>query len=203
MESYGNVPANGLVVVDDKDAIMIDTPWTNEPTELLVNFLQNSLGINLQGIIATHWHKDCMGGLEYLHSIGVSSYLNTITQKLAGDAQLPVPQIGFDDFLIVKLNKKNLDCRYFGGGHTIDNIVVWIPHEKALFAGCMGKSLRSRKLGFTKEAEMEQWPKTLEKVLKAFPDCETVVPGHGNSGNSDLIFHTINLLKQNKKATLN
>ena len=38
-------------------------------------------------------------------------------------------------------------CYYFGGGHSEDNIAVWIPSAKLLFAGCMVKEMAAQNAG--------------------------------------------------------
>lgn len=89
-------------------------------------------------------------------------------------------------------------CKYLGAGHTIDNIVVWIPEEKILFGGCMLKALRWKGLGFTDDADLNEWPKTLKKLIKEFPESRIVIPGHGDYGDLSLIQHTIGLFEKSK-----
>ena len=82
---------------------------------------------------------------------------------------------------------------YPGGGHTVDNTVVWIPNEKILYAGCLVKEISSKTLGNTSEADLNAYPKTLQNLLDKYPDAETVVPGHGQCGSMDLVRHTLEL----------
>jgi murein endopeptidase len=42
-EKKWKAPANGLIVVDGKHAVMIDTPWTPEQTALLLDWVERSL----------------------------------------------------------------------------------------------------------------------------------------------------------------
>jgi metallo-beta-lactamase class B len=89
-----------------------------------------------------------------------------------------------------------VELAYFGAGHTIDNITAWIPEKKILFAGCMVKSRNAQNLGNTKEADLDQWPKILKKVREAYSEAKIVIPGHGLYGGTDLIDHTIELLRR-------
>ncbi len=86
-----------------------------------------------------------------------------------------------------------IELAYLGGGHTSDNIVVWIPSQKVLFGGCFVKSLDAKNLGNTKEADLDNYSKTLEAVLQKYRDAKIIVPGHGKPGNLQLIKHTIEL----------
>ena len=72
----------------------------------------------------------------------------------------------------------------------MDNIVVWIPSELILFAGCMIKSGNSKDLGNTVDGDLIAYPKTIDKLITKFPKAKIVIPGHGQFGGLDLITHT-------------
>jgi metallo-beta-lactamase class B len=188
-------PANGLIYVIDGKAIIIDTPWTDEETKALIDWLNDSLKVSIEGVVVTHWHIDCMGGLNAIHKAGIKSYASSITCEIARSKDLPVPEFGFSESLALKLGDNDILCRYLGAAHTRDNIVVWIPEEKILFGGCMLKALEWTGLGFTGDADVDEWPHTLNRVLEYFPDADIVIPGHGNHGDLALIHHTLELLK--------
>jgi glyoxylase-like metal-dependent hydrolase (beta-lactamase superfamily II) len=73
--------------------------------------------------------------------------------------------------------------------------VVWIPQEKILFGGCMLKALAWNGLGFTGDADVEEWPNTLNRLLEDFSGAEIVIPGHGDYSDLSLVYHTLELLK--------
>ena len=82
-----------------------------------------------------------------------------------------------------------------GPGHTADNIVTWIPDERVLFGGCLVRSASARTLGYTKEADLERWPSTLESLMAEFGTARLIVPGHGSPGGLELLEHTLELLR--------
>ena len=71
---YGRVPANGLVVIDGPEAMLIDLPWTDELTATLCDWIAKSHGAMVKVVIPTHFHEDCMGGLAEAHRRGAVSY---------------------------------------------------------------------------------------------------------------------------------
>jgi len=83
---------------------------------------------------------------------------------------------------------------YPGESHTIDNAIVYLPAYKMLFGGCMIRALRNQRPGYLGYANITEWPISVMKVKKKFSDVQTVVPGHGQCGDSSLLDHTINLL---------
>jgi len=60
----------------------------------------------------------------------------------------------------------------------------------------MVRSARTRSLGFTGEADLEQWPRSLAKVRARCPDAEAVIPGHGPVAGMDAIENTERLLRE-------
>lgn len=195
-QNFGKVQANGLIIVKNGQAIMVDTSWDNEMTKRLTVFMEDSLKVKLVKLIASHYHEDRIGGLEYLQSRGVESIANSRTVAICKEDKLPVPPISFTDSLIFDFNGLQIECRYFGGGHTLDNITVWIPEKRILFGGCLIKSSDSENLGNIGEAVLHDWDSTVKKVMKKYENIEIVIPGHGNYGDSELLTHTIELVKR-------
>lgn len=195
-QSWGKVGANGLILIKNNEALLIDTPWNNEQIERLDKWISNSLHATIKTVIPTHWHEDRMGGLAYLQSKGVKSYANEQTIELAKTKNLPIPDTGFKDSIDINFQGFDLKLYYPGGGHTTDNIIVWIPSEDILFGGCFIKDLQSSNLGNLADADVAAWPQSIKWVLTKFPDIKTVVPGHGNMGGYNLLTHTLKLINE-------
>jgi metallo-beta-lactamase class B len=198
MPPWGIVPSNGLIYVSGGEALLFDTPATDSLTKVLVGWMIDSLRVRIVGFVPNHWHADCMGGLGYVHAVGIPSYAQEKTIAIAKLKGLPNPQHSFSDSLILHAGMQIVVCRYFGGGHSVDNIVSWIPSEGVLFGGCMVKDLTSETLGNTIDADLGEWPATIGRVLSAYPDVRIVVPGHGAMGGRDLLTHTQVLLAKIK-----
>lgn len=191
---FGMVSSNGLVFVNKNEAFIFDTPVTENQTKNLVTMLRDKMGLNVVGFVPNHWHGDCMGGLEYIKSQGIKSYANKMTIDIARANGLPLPDIAFSDSLILNLGGEKIELYYFGGAHSKDNIVVWIPSEKVLFPGCMVKSLDSKTPGNLSDGDIQAYPLTLKRLKEKFKSAKFVVPGHGHHGGMDLIDHTLRLL---------
>lgn len=196
LPKYGRFSSNGLVFMNGREAFLFDTPMTDSLTQLLVSWLKDSMKLNVMGFVPNHWHNDCMGGLGYLKIQGIESYANQMTIDIARSKNLPVPDHGFKDSLDLMLGDKMIKCYYFGAAHSLDNIVVWIPSEKILFAGCMIKSLNSKDLGNMVDADLNSYASTISKLKNKFQTAKFVIPGHGPFGGLDLIKHTSELLKK-------
>jgi len=194
LENFGRFSSNGLVIIRNGHALMIDTPMDNEKTEKLTSYMQNSLSAKMEKLIACHFHNDCLGGVTYLKSIGVESIANSMTIGKCKELEIPEPSTAFTDSLIFDFYGEPIECRYFGAGHTFDNITVWLPSEKILLGGCLVKSANSPNLGNLSDAVVDDWETTIREVKTKYPDAKIIVPGHGALGGPELLSHTIYLV---------
>lgn len=186
------IPSNGLIYVIANEAVIIDTPWSEAATLKLLDWLK-SQGLTAKLSISTHSHSDTAAGIPVLNKLNIPTYaLNKTNELLAADNKAQASHSFTGPSL--DLIEDKLELHYVGGGHTIDNIVVWLPEEKTLFGGCMVKSLGSKHLGYIDEADMAAWPNSLNKLNTQFSSAEIVVPGHGKYGDMALVEHSIALL---------
>lgn len=199
-QQWGKVYCNGLVYCRDGEAVVFDTPVNDSLSLVLINWIKQDLHAKLKAVVVNHFHEDCLGGLKAFHDNGAASYSSNLTRQYtledtAGKSE--IPQHGFSKELVLKVGKGKVVNRYFGGGHTRDNIVSYIPSEKVLFGGCLIKEQGAGK-GNLADADVDAWPNTVRKVKSSFPDIKYVVPGHGQWGNTSLLDYTIRLFSEKK-----
>ena len=195
---FGRFSSNGMILVNGNEAWLFDTPVTDSLTGALISWLTYTMRLNIRGFTPNHWHNDCMGGLAYIKNVRIPSLANQLTINIARAKNLPVPDKGFNDSIHVQLGNINIFCYYPGPAHSTDNIAVWIPSEKVLFAGCMVKSMDAKNLGNTADGDLISYPSTLNQLLARFPDAQFVIPGHGASGGLELVRHTLDLANKTK-----
>ncbi len=193
---FGKFPCNGVIYRNGSEAFLFDSPVNDSLTAILIKGIKDSLGLTVTGFIPNHWHNDCMGGLSYVKSRKIKSYANQMTIDIATAKNLPLPDSGFSDSLIIDFDGRKIELYYPGAAHSTDNITIWLPEEKVLFPGCIVKSSDSRNIGNVADGDINSYPSVLEKLLDKFPDAKIVVPGHGNYGGLELIRFTNKLLKR-------
>lgn len=194
IEPYGKIGANGLVVLTDSGAVIINTPWDELLSLTLIDWLADSLKTKIAVVIVTHSHEDCAGGLSAFDKPGIKWYGLDVTQQILKKEQKAFPYEIFSDSLLISVGNKDIELFYPGAGHTVDNITVWLHQDKVLFGGCLIKAADNKSLGNITEADLMQWPASVKKVQKRYSDAEIIIPGHGNSGTKELLDHTIDLL---------
>lgn len=194
VSGYGRVPCNGMIVVDAHDAVVLDTPPDDRSAEELISFLRRK-GIRVTAVVATHFHRDCVGGLKAFHRHGIASYANARTiSLLQRQSGATIPRHAFDSLLELQAGRCTVHVRYFGEGHTADNVVGYVAADKVLFGGCLIKALGADK-GNLDDANTAAWPATVSRVRASYPDVRLVIPGHGAVGDSSLLGYTIRLFR--------
>ncbi len=191
-ESFGKVACNGLVYLNNREAVVIDTPINEEVSLELIKWVAEQKLSDVTSVVTTHFHADCLAGLAAFHKLGIPSFGHNQTLQMAAKKGFTPPQIGFDETMELTVGESTIVNRYFGEAHTKDNIVCYVPQEQLLFGGCMVKSLKAGK-GNLEDANVLAWPQTIAEIQKAYPSVKTVIPGHGSVGGIALLAYTKSL----------
>lgn len=191
---FGYVACNGLIVRNSNEVIIFDTPTNDKNSEELIKWVNESLHCKINAIIPTHFHDDCLGGLKTFHDHNIASYAYFKTIELARENKYEVPENSFTEPLKLKVGKASITAKFFGEGHTSDNVVGYFPSENILFGGCLIKEVNAGK-GYLGDANVPEWSNTVEKIKKAYPNVKVVIPGHGDFGDGKLLDYTIKLFK--------
>lgn len=193
-KSFGKVSCNGMIVFDKQEAIIFDTPPDNQTSLELINWVQNALHCKIKAIVPTHFHDDCLGGLEEFHKHNITSYAYNLTITLAKAHHSSIPQNGFDNQMELKVGNEKVLIAFLGEGHTKDNIIGYFSRENVMFGGCLIKETGSGK-GNLNDANTSTWSATVSKLKEKYPRTKIVIPGHGQRGGTALLDYTQNLFK--------
>jgi len=192
--TFGRYPSNGLLVIRNGKAFMIDSPVTNKTTNEIIRYLSDYMSVELVLFTGGHYHEDCIGSMAFIKEIGVKTFLSTRTREKCIQYNLPLPDTTFDESYIFSFEGIPVECRFVGGGHASDNSIVYFPEQEILFGGCLVKNNESQNLGNLNDAVVDQWKPTMEKLINLYPSVKIIVPGHGNFGGKEMFTHTIELI---------
>ncbi len=193
-DDYGKVSCNGMVVLNNGEAVIADTPSENTAAVELIKWLEDEMKVKIKAVVVNHHHIDCLGSLALFHQENIPSYSSSVTAKLAAEDGYEVPQNTFKDVLELRVGKLSIVNQFFGPAHAPGNIISCVKEEGVIFGGCMIKSLNAGK-GNLADADIEAWSETLRKTKQAFPSTKYVIPGHGKSGGMNLIDYTIKMFE--------
>lgn len=193
---FGKVACNGMIVMNAGEAMVFDTPANDEASLEMIDWLQKEREVKVKGVVATHFHWDCLGGLNVFHAKGIPSYASDKTIELVKSAGYPIPENGFKKTIDLKVGNLTVINQFLGEGHTKDNFVAYVPSDKVLFGGCMIKEIGAGN-GNLEDANIAAWSATVRKVKSTFSDAIFVIPGHGKIGGTELLDYTEEMFGEN------
>nr|WP_063860629.1 subclass B1 metallo-beta-lactamase IND-6 [Chryseobacterium indologenes]CAJ32373.2 metallo-beta-lactamase IND-6 [Chryseobacterium indologenes] len=186
--------ANSVYLVTKTGVVLFDVPWEKAQYQSLMDTIKKRHNLPVVAVFATHSHDDRAGDLSFFNNKGIKTYATPKTNQFlkrdgkATSTELIKPgkpyRFGGEEFVV----------DFLGEGHTADNVVVWFPKYKVLDGGCLVKSNSATDLGYIKEANLEQWPKTMHKLKTKYSEAVLIIPGHDEWKGGGHVEHTLELL---------
>lgn len=193
------VPSNSMYLVTNKGVVMFDTPWDTTQFQPLLDSIKARHHKEVVLCIPTHFHEDRTGGLAFLQAKGIPTWSTQQTYELCRQKGMPQAQFRFTKDTTFHIGNHQFQTFYPGPGHAPDNIVIWFANEKILYGGCFVKSTEATGLGNLSDANVQEWPASIQKVMAQFPTPRFVIPGHEGWNNNRSLQHTLQLLKAHKE----
>jgi glyoxylase-like metal-dependent hydrolase (beta-lactamase superfamily II) len=190
-----NFVSNAGFVVTRDGVVVIDALGSPALARRLLAEIRKQTGKPVTHVVLTHYHADHIYGLQALKSAGAKviahqaarEYLNSDTARLRLEASRTelAPWVDKDTQLVsadewldgereLVIGGVRLRIRPVGPSHTPEDLVVYLPQEKVLFAGDL--VFRNR-IPFVGQADSRQWIKALDALLSF--DAAVILPGHG------------------------
>lgn len=190
-----NFISNAAFVVTPTGVVVIDALGSPELARRLVAQIAQITPKPITHVIVTHYHADHIYGLQTFKALGARviahraalAYLNSDTARLrlAASRQELAPWVDentqllqadewLDQAQVLTVGGVNFEINPVGPAHTPEDLVVYLPSEKVLFAGDL--VFRSR-IPYVGQADSRHWITALDSLLKF--DTQVIVPGHG------------------------
>lgn len=196
-EYQGNlIPAHGMYLLTEEGAVLLDTPWDSTQFQPLLDSIQLKHKKTVRLCIATHWHKDRTGGLEYYRQQGIQTYTTALTDQLSKENNHKRAEFLMTKDTVFQVGTYAFEVYYPGEGHTADNIVVWFNKEKILYGGCLIKGAEAKDLGYLGDANVAEYENTLRSVQKKFPNPQYIIVSHHDWTSKRSLKHSIRLAKK-------
>lgn len=189
-------PSNSMYLVTYEGVVLIDTPWDEKQFQPFLDSIEKRHHKKVILSISTHHHADRTAGIDYYKSKGIKTYSSKMTKKWCKKKKEPIAEFTFEKDTLFTIGGYKIQTFYPGKGHAPDNIVVWFEKDKVLYGGCFIKSTESQGLGNLSDADLKAWPKSIQKVIKEFPNPSFIIPGHQDWTNNQSLQHTLKLLQQ-------
>ena len=187
-------PNTGVVIGDDA-VLVVDAQATPVMAREVVRRIRKVTAKPIKHVVLSHYHavrvlgasayraQDIIASqatLELIRERGkqdMASEIGRFPRLFRGADSIPGltwPTVVFKDEMTVMLGGLEVRILQPGAGHTRGDTIVWVPSEKVLFSG----DLVEYEAGiYTGDAQLEEWPATLDKLSALRP--RALVPGRG------------------------
>jgi len=190
-----NFISNAGFVITPAGVVVIDALGSPALARRLLAEIRRHTAQPVTHVILTHYHADHIYGLQVFNEAGARiiahaaarEYLHSDTARLRLEASRTElapwidPQtrlVPADQWLAgpidLVLGGVTLQIRPVGPAHTPEDLAIFLPHEKVLFAGDL---VFRKRIPFVGQADSRRWIHALDTLL-AF-DPTVIVPGHG------------------------
>ena len=190
-----NFISNAGFVITPDGVVVIDALGSPRLAERLTQAIRRLTDKPVTHVILTHYHADHIYGLQHFKQLGAQviahaasrEYIQSDTARLRLEAsrtdlapwineqtRIVPADVWIDGPTSLKVGGVVFELTPVGPSHTPEDLTVFVPSEKVLFAGDL---FFNGRLPFVGQANSRQWILSLERLL-AF-DAKAVVPGHG------------------------
>ena len=193
------IPANGVYLLTNNGVVMFDTPWDTTQFQPLLDSIRIRHNKNVTLCIATHFHEDRTGGLEYYRQQGIKTYTTKKTDELSKGSGKKRAEFLIDKDTVFTVGQYSFQTYFPGHGHAPDNIVIWFEKEKILYGGCLIKSVEDDDLGNLGDASVSDYTTTVRNVQIKCKGPKFVIPGHNSWSTTESLKHTLKMAQQLEK----
>ncbi len=181
---------NSVVYVGRTSVTVIGATWSPETARLLANEIRKISDKPITDVIDPSYNPEYSGGNAYWKGIGANIVSTDLTrdllrsdwQKVGDFVRASYP--GYPHVALVlptqtypgdfKLEDEDIQALYLGPSHAADDIFVYFPRERVLYAA----SILKERLGNLEFANLEEYPKTLHKLQQLHLNIDTIISGH-------------------------
>ena len=187
------ISANGMYVITREGAVIFDSPWDTTQFKPLLDSIRIKHQVNAVMCMATHFHEDRSGGLEYYKQQGLKTYTTRLTDEYSKKRGMKRAEFLLETDTTFSIGQYSFRIIYPGPGHTPDNTVVWFSQEKILYAGCLIKSTEDSNLGNLGDANVMAYSSTIRNLQSMCNDPRYIIPGHNGWLNNNSLKHTLKM----------
>jgi phosphoglycerate dehydrogenase-like enzyme/glyoxylase-like metal-dependent hydrolase (beta-lactamase superfamily II) len=186
--------SNNIWVVFDDYVVVIDANFPQGAAEVIAA-IKKTTDKPIRYVLDSHHHGDHAYGNAVFAAAGATVVAQTNCARLlrvdgprefreagrgptgrkdVAESTLKVPNLIFDDKMVLDDGKHRLEFYFLGHAHTAGDAFAYLPHEKIL---CTGDACVNGAFNYLGHADTASWIKVMERAQQL--DVQFVLPGHG------------------------
>jgi len=190
-----NFISNAGFVITSKGVVVIDALGSPALAKKLIAEIKKLTSQKVVAVIVTHYHADHVYGLQEFKQLGAKIYAQgegrnyisseTARQRLIASrtdfapwvnasTHLMSADVWIDQSFTLTIGSVEFKITRVGPAHAPEDLIIYVPSEKVLFAGDL--VFRGR-IPFVGNADSKGWLQALNEIESLNPSI--VIPGHG------------------------
>ncbi len=193
--------SNNVWVVFEDYVVVIDANFPKEAGDV-IEAIKKTTDKPIRYVFDTHHHGDHAYGNAVFGKAGASVIAQANCARLlrsngpkefeeagkgpmgrkdVANSTLKVPNVIFDDKLVLDDGKQRVEFLFLGHAHTAGDAVAYLPKHKIL---CTGDACVNGAYNFMGHSDSASWIRAVERMQQL--DVKMVCPGHGPVAGRDL-----------------
>jgi len=189
--------SNTGVVIGENSVLVVDAQPTANGAEAVLAEIGKVTDKPVKHVVLTHYHADTSLGaaafepgeiitsdltrrmIEERGQADRSTSLSRAPQLFGGAKRLPAqirPTMSFASSMSVNLGRREVRLMHLGRGHTMGDVVVWVPDAGVLFAGDL---VANKAACYCGDAHLSDWPRALGRIAAFRPNA--LMPARGKA----------------------
>jgi cyclase len=193
--------SNNIWVVFEDYVVVVDANFPREASDV-IEAIKKTTDKPIRYVLDTHHHGDHAYGNAVFGKAGASIVAQANCARLlrlgeddfknagkgptgrkdVAESYLKVPNVIFDDRLVLDDGKQRVEFLFLGHAHTAGDAFAYLPKQKIL---CTGDACVNGAYNFMGHSDSASWIRVMEQAQQL--DVQMVLPGHGPVAGKDLL----------------
>ncbi|MES0879326.1 MBL fold metallo-hydrolase [Roseibium sp. SCP14] len=189
--------SNTGVIVGERGILIVDGQATPSHADKVLKKIRDITDKPVKQVVLTHFHaENTLGSWTFEPGEVISSDLTrrmietrgiedihvsrerfrTLFADLSAIPAVCAPTMTIASSMTIDLGGREVRLMHLGRGHTMGDLVVWVPDSSVIFAGDLVQSTTAPYCG---DAHLADWPRALDRISAFRPNA--LMPGKGQS----------------------
>jgi len=187
--------SNSGVIIGDRGVLIVDGQATPAHAEKVLAKVRDLTDKPIRSVVLTHFHADsALGSTGFEPGEVIASDLSRRMIETRGAEDIKVacerdpelfsdlpagtgavmPTMTIASSMSIDLGGMEVRLMHLGRGHTMGDLVVWVPASGVIYAGDL---VQKSAVPFCGDAHLTDWPRALDRITAFRPNA--LVPGRG------------------------
>jgi len=189
--------SNTGVIIGERGVLIVDAQATPDLAAIVLQKIRDITDKPVKQVLLTHFHADTTLGASafeagevvasdltrrMMDTRGAEEILVSLDRQPALFSTLPagitvsLPSMTVASSMSIDLGGLDVRVMHLGRGHTMGDLVVWVPKTGVLYAGDL---VQTNAAPYCGDAHLADWPRALDRIMAFRPT--SLMPGRGRS----------------------